>query len=358
MSICSFVLGRRVHFEYLMWQGGWESTGPMNTSPVFKDVTGQYIFIRQLGSAFCHLSTGEYPVRKVLHRRARLIDEKKGKYSPVSYWSLSNGDLDSFIVDYDHPIPRPHLYTAYHDHLGPITHNDCHAGNIPLHYRSAQTPIPEFHLIDFGLATPLSLAFVADDNNFLLLTPGNPPEWDIPRLLRTFDKLLATWPPEYQAFLYSGGDPIGAAYRLLLDLDCRLQDLLLRHRQFIHQMRGFSQRLTLPDLQPVIEYVNNCPVTSDFHDAEMKRHQLQSQAYLTLCDHNFTAPKTYNILEKIGGIKDLPGPWHIGYLDPDRNHQVLDLLAVGGKDTLHRPNEDNKHSDNGSAWGDDEDAGD
>ncbi|KAK0747336.1 hypothetical protein B0T21DRAFT_405974 [Apiosordaria backusii] len=401
----------------------------MSYGHVFKDVTGQYLFIRQLGTGVScraqlvrHLTTGEYRVRKVLHRRvgtgqvlprstrytpdadiqaiiqfnnevaivdllqrnvnhnslkvstllsqSTQVDERKGKYSRVSYWSLSNGgDLESFIENYGYPIPRPfilqflsqtlttlhQLYTACHDRLGPIIHNDCHAGNILLHYPNAQTVIPEFHLIDFGLATPLSPAFIADDNDFLLPTPGNPPDWDIPRLLTSLDKLLATWPPEYEAFLRSQGDPIGTAYRLLLDLDRRFQNLLEQHRQYIDQTRDYSQRLTLPDLRPVIEYVNNCPLTRDFYGEEMKGHQLYSQAYRTLCDPNFTIPQTYNTLDEIGHTKDLPGPWHIGYLDPGRNHQLLDLLAVGNKDTFHRPNEDNENSDTDSAWGEDED---
>ncbi|KAK0667892.1 kinase-like domain-containing protein [Cercophora samala] len=400
----------------------------MSYGHVFKDVTGQYLFIRPLGTGVScqaqlvrHLPTGEYRVRKVLHRRVPIgeelprnirytvdadiqaiiqfnneaaivdllqksternqpkiatlyshstqVDEKKRKYTRVSYWSLSNGgDLDSFLADYQYHLPRPfilrflsqilttlqHLYTACHDRLGPIVHNDLHAGNILLHYPSnAPSPIPEFHLIDFGLATPLSPAFIADDNDFLLPTPGNPPDWDVPRVLRIVDKLLATWPEEHRAFLHSGGDPIGSAYRLLLDLDRRFQDLLLQHRRHIHETTDLSQRLTLPDLRPVIGYVNSSLATLDPQGVEMRGHQLVSQAYLNFCEPEFRAPMTYSKLNEIGHAKGLPGPWHIGYLDPDRNYQVLDLLAVGNKETFHRPNEDNTNSDSDSAWGDD-----
>ncbi|KAK4649837.1 hypothetical protein QC762_704650 [Podospora pseudocomata] len=399
----------------------------MSYGHIFKDTTGQYLFIRELGTGVScraqlvrHLPTGEYRVRKVLHRRVPIgedlprnirytvdadiqaiiqfnnetaivdllqksgerdqlkiaalyshsthADEKKKKYSRVSYWSLSNGgDLDSFLADYQHHIPRPfilqflsqmlttlqHMYTACHDRLGPMVHNDFHAGNILLHYPSdARSPIPEFHLIDFGLATPLSLASIADDNDFLLPEPGNPPVWDIPRLLRVVDKLLVTWPEEYRAFLHSGGDPIGIAYRLLLDLDRRFQYILQEHRRYVYETKDFSQRLTLPDLRPVIEYVNNCRAILDSDGVETRDHPLCSQTYMRISDAKLAAPQTYSELETIAHTKDLPGPWHIGYLDPERNYQVLDLLAVGNKDTFHRPNEDNENSDTDSAWGD------
>ncbi|KAK4202140.1 kinase-like domain-containing protein [Triangularia verruculosa] len=390
---------------------------------VFKDTTGQYLFICPLGTgATCradlvrHIGTGEYRVRKVLHRRVTTgkelprstrytldpeikaiiqfnnevaivdllqksaegkqvkiptlvshsthVDERKGKYSRVSYWSLSNGgDLDSFILDYDWIIPRPfilqflsqilttlhHLYTAHHDSLGPIIHNDCHAGNILLHYPNGQTRVPEFHLIDFGLATPLSRAPIAEKNDFLLPTPGKPVDWDIPGVLNTLDKLLATWPPQYQSFLRSRGDPVGVAYHLLSDLDRRFQNLVLRHSKYTNAARDLPQHLTLPDLRPVIDFVNSSPVTSDFEGVEMKGFTLHSETYRDMCDPVSSIPRAYYTVDEIQHTTDLPGPWHIGRLD--KRGRVLDLLAVQKKDTFHRPNEGNDNSDTDSAWG-------
>ncbi|KAL2015368.1 hypothetical protein VTK56DRAFT_5765 [Thermocarpiscus australiensis] len=426
---------------------------------LFKDTTGHYLFIKSLGigvscqsQLVLHCETGELRVRKVLHRRVPLAqrnrtngtggnrmeqpevefcndvriakflasralqagvnlrmpkvlsastitDQRSGKYSRVSYWSLCNGgSLSSFAHNcWDKAFNMPEglvlrflqhalemLHFMYATLPDPLFHGDLHSNNVLLHFPPGCN-VPDFHLIDFGQARPA--AYLARDPTL---------SWDIPDLLRILETDLAkltlpleTWPnlnnnnkddndndnvPSYLLnHLLNKDSPLCTAYRMLRALAATFDaNRRARAAAATTSRPGPSSLSTtttiIPDLRPVLSYVRDQAMRAlpDLLLAGDWRqcNSLDAGAAVAGAEARYGGirplrPALYRSVGEILAARNVPGPWCVAVVREEEEEEggggtgvveVVEIVAVGGREALHRPNEENDASVTDSAW--------
>ncbi|GAB1319858.1 hypothetical protein MFIFM68171_10068 [Madurella fahalii] len=362
--------------------------------------------------------TGEFRVRKVLHRRPRKHDRrpnkiqaelqfdqdvevarflsaeaakrgidlripklisdyttpdeywrKSGKYSRVSYWSLCNGgSLDAFVEDClerGETIPRgmafrflrqilETLQAMYAQCSNPVFHGDMHANNVLLHFEP-QCTVPDFYLVDFGQASFVSPSVPAVD--------GERGNWDIPDLMKIIEDRL------FMPSLPLAGLDAMHHWEGVISLlrDGATTDPLYVAYQMLRGLdKVFNQNkrvalrtqqpVVIPDLTPVINYVRD-------------RAMLMLPELILHCDwrtRNEAYCKTYGNPSSPEPTKQLPlllpeseAVLHVRNVPgpwylAQVDPKTFTKIGVNFSDPKHRPNEENENSDTDSAWCSDE----
>ena len=412
---------------------------------LFRDGTGHYLFVEPLGfgvSCQCqlvlHCETGELRVRKVLHRRlpsgsgllkraapgerrvadtagdftndagialllarhaleagitlrvpallsdAAIPDERAGKVSRVSYWSLCNGgSVSSFAYKCraaGATIPRglilrllQHLLETLHFMYSalpePLVHGDLHAGNVLLHWPAAgASVVPDFFLADFGTATWLRCLGRPGSKNNNDNNNNNPGCADLAGLCDMLDKELlpVAAPAAADDAADAAADPVRVAYdmlaRLQRDASAGAPDLtaVLAHVRE-HAMRALPD-LILSATAAAAAAADACDINNNIINDDNTAPSCCWRVARQMMADKGQAPRLYPTVGAVLDARNVPGPWHVAEVDAAtlavRQVVVVAVAAgAGGPDmvkeaatTHHRPNEDNADSETEAAW--------